>query len=67
MEEDHQAPITEEVEVFEKIGDKQSNIQSQMHFEYDSAKSIALYAQKASKKPDAMVVQERGKCIIQSS
>ena len=26
-----------------------------------------VYAQKASKKPDAMVVQERGKCTIHSS
>ena len=53
-----------------------------MHFD-DSVESIAdsdpedgellkmrtspLYAQKASGKPDAMVVQERGKCTIDSS
>ena len=77
-EEDHQAPLTEEVDEFGKI-DLQSYIQSQMHFD-DSAESTAdsdladgvlrkmltspLYAQKATEKPDAMVMQEteRGKC-----
>ena len=74
MEEYHQAPITEEVEEFGKIGDKQSNIQSKMHFDYNSAESIAesdledgelrkmltspLYAQKATGKPAAMFIQE---------
>ena len=72
VEEYHQASITEEVEEFRKI-DNQSCIQSQMHFA-DSAESIAdsdledgelrkmltspLYAQKATMKPDAMVMQE---------
>ena len=75
MEEDHQAPIPEEVEEFGKIGDEQSYIQSQMHFDYDSAGSIAdsdledgelrkmltspLYAQTATVKPAAMVIQGR--------
>ena len=40
MEEDHQALITEEVGEFGKIGDKQSYIQSQMHFAYDSAEAL---------------------------
>ena len=72
-EEDHQAPITEEVEEFGKT-DLQSYTQSQIHFD-DSAESTAdsdladgglrkmltspLYAQKATEKPDAMVMQER--------
>ena len=74
IEEYHQVPITEEVEEFGKIGDKQSNIQSKMNFDYDSAESIAesdledgelrkmlispLYAQKATGKPAAMFIQE---------
>ena len=74
IEEYHQAPITEEVEEFGKIVDKQSNIQSKMHFDHDSAESIAesdledgelrkmltslLYAQKATGKPAAMFIQE---------
>ena len=78
-----QAPITEEVEEFGKIGDEQSYIQTQMHFDHDSAESIAdsdfedgelrkmltspLCAQKATGKLDAMVIQERGKCTIPSS
>ena len=41
MEEDHQALITEEVGELGEIGDKQSCIQSQMHFDYDSAESTA--------------------------
>ena len=57
--------------------EKMSYLQSQMHFD-ESMESIAdsdledgeikklltssLYAQRASGKPDAMVVQERGKC-----
>ena len=40
-EETYQTPITEEVEEFGRVGDKQSYIQSQMHFDYDSAESIA--------------------------
>ena len=40
MEEDHPAPVTDEVEEFGKIGDKQPYIQSQMHFDYDSAKAL---------------------------
>ena len=75
MEEDHQALITEEVGELEEIGDKQSYIQSQMHFEYDSAESTAdsdledgelrkmltspLCAQKNDEETNAMVVQER--------
>ena len=59
-----------------------SYFQSHMHFD-DSAESTAdsdledgelqkmltspLYAQKASEEPDALVVQERGKCTIYSS
>ena len=82
-EENHRAPITEEVEVFREIGtadvpdskiSETSNFQSQMHFD-DSLERIAdsdledgefqkvltspLYAQKASGRPDAMVMQER--------
>ena len=82
-DEDHRAPITEEVKVFGEIRtagvpdsklSETSYIQSQMHFD-DSVESIAdsdiedvelqkmltspLYAQTASEKPDAMVVQER--------
>ena len=86
-EQDHRAPITEEVKEFGEIRtavcshsflDSQksetSYFQSLMHFD-DSVESIAdsdledgelqkmltspLYAQKASVKPDAMVVQER--------
>ena len=41
MEENHQTPITEELEEFGRVGDKQSCIQSKMHFDYDSAESIA--------------------------
>ena len=75
MEEDHQAPITEEVGEFGKIGDEQSYIQSQMHFDCDSAESVAdsdfedgelrkmltspLCAQKATGKLDAIVIKER--------
>ena len=40
-EETYQTPITEEVEEFGKAGDKQSYIQSKIHFDYDSAESIA--------------------------
>ena len=91
-EEDHRAPITEEVKEFREIGtpglpdskiSETCYFQSQMHFD-DSVESIAdsdledgklqkmltspLYAQKASGKPDAMVVQEReSKCAICSS
>ena len=82
-EEDHRAPITEEVEEFREIGTaglpnikipETSYFQSQMYFD-DSVESSAdsdledgelqkmltstLFAQKASGKPDAMVVQER--------
>ena len=82
-DEDHRAPITEEVKEFGEVGthslqdylSKMSYFhQSHMHFD-DSAESIAdsdledgeqqkmltspLYAQKASKKPDALAVQER--------
>ena len=82
-EEDHRAPITEEVEVLGEIGtagspdsklSETSYFQSQMHFD-DSVERIAdpdledgdllkmltspLFAQKASGRPDAMVVQER--------
>ena len=82
-EEDHRAPITEEVKEFGEIGTaglpdselpETSYFQSHMHFD-DFAESIAdsdledgelqemltspLYAQKASVKPNAMVVQER--------
>ena len=83
-EEDHRAPITEEVKEFGKIKtagvpnsrlSETSYLQSQMHFD-DSVESTAdsdledwelqkmlltspLHAQKASWKPDAMVMQER--------
>ena len=95
-EQDHPAPITEEVKEFgenatancshslpdSKISEM-SCFQSQMHFD-DSVESTAdsdledgelqkmltspLYAQKASEKPDALVVQERerGKCALDS-
>ena len=82
-EEEHRAPITEEVEEFREIRttgvpDSQlaetSYFQSDMHFD-ESVENIAdsdledgelqkmltspLYAQKASGRPDAMVMRER--------
>ena len=82
-QEDHRAPITQEIEEFREIGtaglpdskiSETSCFQSQMHFD-DSVESIAdsdledgelekmltspLYAQKASAKPDAVVMQVR--------
>ena len=82
-EEDHRAPITEEVKEFGEFGNlvsidsknsETSYFQSHMHFD-DSAESTAdsdledgelqkmlsspLYAQKATGKSDALVVQER--------
>ena len=90
-EDDHRAPITEDVKEFGDIRtagvpdsklSETSYIHSQMHLD-DSAESIAesdledgefkkmlnapLYAQKASGKPDALVMQRRGKCTKLSS